>query len=353
MLVTGGTGALGALVARHLASQGAKHLLLTSRRGAKAEGAKELKAELKALGAKATITACDASERDQLADLLNSITKAHPLGAVIHTAGVLDDGVIESLDDERLDRVLAPKLDAAWHLHELTKGLDLQAFVLFSSVAATWGGPGQANYAAANAFLDSLARHRRAQGLAAHSIAWGLWQKASGMTGELGEADLARMARLGIAPLSDQQGLELFDQARTIDEPFLVAARLDTPALRAQARSGMLPALLRGLVRAPARRSQDTGQLARQLAELPEAEREQAVLALVRTHVAAVLGHASPEQVDPKRAFKELGFDSLGAVELRNRLSQATGLRLPSTLVFDYPSSVEVAGYLREQVEGK
>ncbi|KKM14648.1 hypothetical protein LCGC14_1704030, partial [marine sediment metagenome] len=273
---------------------------------------------------------------------------------MIHAAGVLDDCVIESLDAKRIDRVLAPKLDAALHLHELTEKLDLSAFVLFSSVAATLGGPGQGNYAAANAFLDALAQHRRAKGLAASSLAWGLWEKPSAMTGDLREEDLARMSRMGMAPLSSQQGLELFDAARTIEAPLLVPVRLDTAALRAQARAGVLPALMRSLVRVPVRRAQqDAGSLARRLAELPEAERDAVVLELVRTHVAAVLGHASPEAIEPQIAFKELGFDSLGAVELRNRLATTTGLRLPSTLVFDYPTSAAVAGYLRSRVEGE
>ncbi|MGC4750687.1 beta-ketoacyl reductase, partial [Micromonospora sp. DT201] len=248
---------------------------------------------------------------------------------------------------EQVRRVMAPKVDAAVHLHELTAGLGLSAFVLFSSVAALIGSPGQGNYAAANAFLDALAASRRAAGLPATSLAWGLWADATGMTGELGDADLARLERTGIGALSNELGLELFDQAQQLDEALLVPVLLDTVALRAQARSGMLPPLLRGLVRVPAQRVETTGgSLPQRLAGLPQADWQQAVVDLVRGQVAAVLGHSSAEAVDPDRAFKELGFDSLAAVELRNRLSRTTGLRLPTTLVFDHPTSMAVAQYM-------
>ncbi len=344
VLVTGGTGGLGALVAHHLrARHGVRKLVLVSRRGVDAPGAAELAAEL---GAR--VEACDVADRDQVAALLDSIPD---LTAVVHTAGVLDDATIESLDVERLERVMRPKAEAALHLHELTKDRDLAAFVLFSSSAGVLGAPGQGNYAAANAFLDALAHHRRAQGLAATSLAWGWWGEATDMTADLGEADLARARRTGIAPFSNERGLELFDVAMGTGEPLLVPVRLELAALRAQARAGMLQPLFRGLVRIPARRAL-SGSLAQRLAGLPEAEREGHVLELVRSQVAAVLGHPSPEMVAPGRAFKELGFDSLTAVELRNRLGQATGLRLPATLVFDYPNAASVARHLREEAEG-
>ncbi|WP_313956512.1 SDR family NAD(P)-dependent oxidoreductase [Streptomyces sp. SAJ15] len=352
VLITGGTGGLGAVFAKHLVERhGAKHLLLVSRRGPAAEGVAELVAELEELGARARVAACDVTDRDQLAGLLDSLE--HPLTAVLHAAGLLDDGVVEALTPEQLTRVMRPKVDAAWHLHELTAGMELSAFVLFSSAAAQLGNPGQANYAAANAALDALAHRRRAAGLPASSLAWGLWADATGMTGELDETDLARMERTGIGALSTELGLELFDESLGLDAALLVPIRLEPTALRGQARAGMLPALLRGLVRAPARRAESTGgSLAQRLAAVAEGDREQVVLDVVRAQVAAVLGHASGAAVDPERSFKELGFDSLAAVELRNRLTQATGLRLPATLVFDHPTPVEVARLLFKEVGG-
>jgi NAD(P)-dependent dehydrogenase (short-subunit alcohol dehydrogenase family) len=201
-LITGATGGLGSLLARHLAeAHGARHLLLLSRSGEEAEGAKELRDELESLGASVSIAACDVAERAQLQAQLASIPAEHPLGAVIHAAGALDDGIIESLDAERLQRVFAPKALAAQHLHELTEGADLSAFVLFSSAAGVLGAPGQGNYAAANAFLDGLAQQRSQEGLPASSIAWGLWKRQSALTSTLSEADLARMARAGAGSL--------------------------------------------------------------------------------------------------------------------------------------------------------
>ncbi len=348
ILLTGGTGGLGALLAEHLAAKhGAERLLLTSRSGIKARGARELKAKLRELGCQARIAACDVSDRSQLQKLISSIPKTHPLTAVIHAAGTLDDGVIESLNGERLERVMAPKVAGALHLHELTEQLKLTEFICFSSVTATVGSPGQANYAAANAFLDALAHQRRARGLPGLSLAFGAWDKATGMTGGLSEQDHARLARVGIVALSDGQGLGLIDTARGIDQPLLLPVRLDTTTLRAQARAGTLPAIMRALIRAPARRVSDAkGSLARRLQAAPESEWDAITLELVRSHVAALLGHASSQEIDPQRNFKELGFDSLGAVELRNRLSQATDIKLPATLVFDQPTSSAMAGYL-------
>ncbi|MGV4987466.1 SDR family NAD(P)-dependent oxidoreductase [Streptomyces sp. NRAIS4] len=351
VLITGGTGGLGALFAKHLVTTyGVRHLLLVSRRGPAAEGAAELAAELDALGAKARVAACDVADRAQVATLLDSLDR--PLTAVLHTAGVLADSVIESLSPEQIRHVMRPKLDAAWHLHELTSRMDLSAFVLFSSAAGLLGNGGQANYAAANAAVDALAALRQTAGLPALSLAWGLWSDSTGMTGELDEADVARMARTGVGAISSDQGLELFDQALGSEAALLAPVRLDLGALRGQARSGMLPALLRGLVRAPARRADHARSLQRLLSGVPEADREQVVLDLVRTQVASVLGHASATAVDPERAFKELGFDSLAAVELRNRLGQVAGMRLPATLVFDHPTPVEVARFILGEAGG-
>ncbi len=352
VLVTGGTGGLGALVARHLAGErGARHLLLASRSGPRAAGAQELLAELQELGCEARVAACDVSDRRELSALLDSIPAEHPLRVVVHTAGVLDDGLIQSLTAEQLERVMRPKVDAALHLHELTRELELSELVLFSSFTATLGSPGQANYAAANAFLDALAQHRRAHGLPGKSLAWGLWEQVSGMTAGLDEGDRARMARTGVLALPSTSGLELLDAGRGAEEALLVAARLDPGALRKQARVGVLPPLLSGLVRMPRRSRGDGGSLARRLAEVPESEWDAVVLELVRGEAAAVLGRGSAAEVDPELAFKDLGFDSLGALELRNRLMQATGLRLPATLVFDHPNCEAVAKFLRSRVE--
>ncbi len=354
VLITGGTGGLGALVARHLASaHSMRRLLLVSRRGAEAPGVGELVRELGELGAEVSVAACDVADREAIGALLSSIPTAHPLTAVIHAAGVLDDGLLGSLTAEQVERVMRPKVDAALHLHELTSGLEIAAFVLFSSITATIGSPGQGNYAAANAFLDALARHRRGRGLVGSALAWGLWADTGGMAGQIGEAGVARLARLGIQALSSEQGLRLLDTALAIDQPLLAPVALDAGVLRAQARMGVLPATLRGVIRAPARRGRDAkGSLARRLAGVADAEREGVVLELVRAQVAAVLGHDSLHSIDAERPFTELGFDSLGAVELRNRLYQATGLRLPATLVFDHPTPLAVAKFLLAKVEG-
>ncbi len=355
VLIIGGLSGLGAITARHLAgSHGVKNLLLTSRRGPKAPGAPELIAELAGLGCQAKAIACDVSDRSQLQALLAAIPAEHSLTAIVHSAGALDDGTIEALEPQRIDTVLAPKADGAWHLHELTQEMDLAAFVLYSSGAAVFGSPGQGNYAAANAFLDALARRRRAMGLPATAIAWGMWEAESGgMTEDLSESDRDRLVRMGAAPISGSYGVELFDRACSQPAPFRAAIPVDKRVLRAAANAGLLPPLLSGLVPASRRRpAASTGSLARHLATLPEAEREVTVLTMVREHTAAVLGH-SPEAIDPAANFKDLGFDSLGAVELRNRLARASGMRLEATLVFDYPSTEAIAGYLLERAQGE
>jgi acyl transferase domain-containing protein len=355
VLITGGTGSLGGLLARHLVGyHGARSVLLLSRRGREAEDAPALEQELAALGARVQIAACDVADRGQLEEALRLVPAEHPLGAVVHAAGVLNDGVVVALTSEQLEHVLAPKVDAAWHLHELTEHLDLSMFVLFSSIAATLGNAGQANYAAANAFLDGLAAHRRAVGLAGVSLAWGLWEQAGGLTDHLSEVDLARMARMGVQALSSTRGLELFDLGCAADEALLVPVRLDGRALRALALEGVLASPLRGLLRTPPRRA-STGlerSLEQRLVGLPEGEREGVVLELVRSEVALVLGHASPRTVEARRAFKELGFDSLAAVDLRNRLAERTGLRLPATAVFDHPTPLALAGRLLQELAG-
>ncbi len=339
VLVTGGTGTLGGLVARHLVAEwGVRHLVLVSRRG----GGAALRAELAGLGAQVTVAACDVADRDALAAVLDAIPAAHPLTAVVHAAGVLDDGVVESLTPERLAAVWEPKARAAWHLHELTRERDLAAFVLFSSAAGTLGSPGQANYAAANAYLDGLAAHRRAQGLPGVSLAWGQWAEDSGLTGQLSETDRARLARAGLLPMATDHGLGLFDGGLDTAEPAVVAAVLKVPA------PGDRP-VLRALARA--RTPVRTTALAGRLGSLPEARQRELLLDLVRTHASAVLGRS--DEIGADLAFKDLGFDSLTAVELRNRLSTAVGVRLSATMVFDHPTPARLAAHLREAVLGE
>ncbi|MBO0879394.1 MAG: SDR family NAD(P)-dependent oxidoreductase, partial [Mycobacterium sp.] len=359
VLITGGTGMAGAVLARHVVNRyGVRHVVLASRSGDRAEGAAELVAELSAAGAQVQVVACDVADRDALAQLLAGLPERYPLTGVIHAAGVLDDAVITSLTAERLDVVLAAKVDAAWNLHELTRDLDLSAFVLFSSIAGVFGAPGQGNYAAANTFLDGLAAHRRAAGLPAISLAWGLWEQSSAMTRHLDDRDLARLSRGGLAPLSEPHAVQLFDTAVAVDHPTAVAARLDHAALGNPALSAGLPPLFSNLIRRPARRLVDNNSvesmstLAQRLHGLSPDQQHGLLLELVRSDVALVLAHPSTDDIDPRRAFQDLGFDSLTAVELRNRLKTATGLDLSPTLIFDYPTPTALAEYLGEQLGG-
>ncbi|MFD4433052.1 type I polyketide synthase, partial [Nocardia sp. NPDC058497] len=353
VLITGGTGGLGALVAQHLVTaHGVRQLLLMSRHGERADGAAELATELSRLGAAVRVAACDVTDRGALRDLLSGIPAEHPLTGVVHTAGVLDDATFRTLTSDQVDRVFAPKADGAWNLHELTRDMNLSAFVMFSSIAGMIGSAGQANYAAANSFLDALARHRRAERLPAHALAWGPWQPDIGMTGALDRTAMKRLERLGLAPLDRTDGLRLFDESLTTAEPVTALLRLDTDTLRLEAQTGPVPAVLRGFVRTRGRSATTSSaepSLGERLHGVAEAKRRGVVLDLVRQHVAAVLGYGSADDIGPERGFNELGFDSLGGVEFRNRLSTVTGLSLPSTLVFDYPTAGDVADYLLAQ----
>jgi acyl transferase domain-containing protein/short-subunit dehydrogenase/acyl carrier protein len=354
VLVTGSSGVLAGLVASRLVTgHQVGRLLLTSRRGPAAPGTSKLAAALAGQGAAVRIAACDAADRAALAELLGQLPAVHPLTAVVHSAGVLDDGVVTALTRARVDYVMRPKVDAAINLHELTAGLNLSAFVLFSSAVATFGGAGQANYAAANAFLDALAGRRRALGLPGTSLAWGLWEQATGMTDHLSDAQRKR-ASFGAALLSTEQGLELFDAVLGRDLPFVVAINVNLAVLRGQAGNG-LPPLWHSLIRVPAAGNRPSGvpvadTLHQQLAVLEPAEQDRFVLDLIRGQAATVLGHSSPDAVHPGSAFRDLGFDSLTGIELRNRLATATGLRLPATLVFDHPTPQVLATWLRPAI---
>ncbi|MGW2517340.1 SDR family NAD(P)-dependent oxidoreductase [Streptomyces sp. NPDC001617] len=346
VLITGGTGALGAALARHLVSSyGVRHLVLTGRQGPEAPGARELRDELTELGVEVRIVACDVADRAALAGVIESC--APTLTAVVHAAGVLDDGVLAALTPDRLGAVLRPKADAAWHLHELTRDLDLSAFVLFSSVSGLLGRAGQGNYAAANSFLDALALHRTALGLPAVSLAWGPWETVGGMAAPRNAGDPFR-------PLSVELGLALFDAALRESEPVLVPVALDRANLRSA--QGTLPPLLRGLV--PRQRpaagtgEPDTEQVGepgawrKVLAELPGAQREGRLAELMRADVAAVLGYPDVDSLPDGKSFAELGFDSLMAVQIRNRLSMALRLRLSAAVVFEHPTAEGLARHV-------
>ncbi|WP_348533726.1 MULTISPECIES: SDR family NAD(P)-dependent oxidoreductase [unclassified Kitasatospora] len=353
VLITGGTGALGAILARHLVlAHGARHLLLASRHGDQAHGAGRLCAELAELGATVRIAACDVADRTALQALLADVPAEHPLTGIVHAAGILDNDLLPAMTPDQLDAVLRPKADAAWHLHDLTRSDDLSAFVLFSSVVGVFGGRGQGNYAAAGAFLDGLALHRRAQGLPATSLAWGLWDIEGGINAELTEADRSRFAREGFVPVDTGEGLALFDAALEVAGPALIATPLDLAAVRAGPR---IAPLLRTLVPRDgprlAKTAADNGiSLLRQLSGMPDVQQLEVVLELVRGQAAVVLGLRDPNAVDAQRTFQELGFDSLTAVELRNRLSAVSGVSLPATVVFNHPTAMALAEFLLNAV---
>ncbi|MEV5833569.1 type I polyketide synthase [Nocardia sp. NPDC052112] len=342
VLVTGASGMLGSMTARHLvAAHGVRHLLLLSRRGEHAPGAVQLRSELLASGAESvTFAAGDVADREGLARVLATVPAAHRLRGVVHTAGILDDGVVTGLTAERIDRVLAPKVAGAWLLHELTSQLELTAFVLYSSVSGMLGAGGQGSYAAANSFLDELARYRVESGLPATSLAWGLWGGSGGIADQLRGTDLRRFARSGVLPLSSAQGLRLLDAALALGEPMLAPMRLDIAALSSDG-----PAALRELVRAEPDAAPGSPSLRARLATLDTGNRHRMVRRLVVAEVAAVLGY-DPTAVRDDQAFQDLGLDSLTAVELRNQLTRLTGVQLPTALAYDYPTIADLTTHL-------
>ncbi|MBL1077519.1 SDR family NAD(P)-dependent oxidoreductase [Nocardia sp. 2] len=354
VLITGGTGVIGGIIARHLVAEyGARHLLLTSRSGPTAAGIEELTAELSAAGAEVTVAACDASDRDALAAVIAEVPAAHPIGAVIHLAAVLSDATFATLTEAQLDTVLRAKVDGAWHLHELTRHLDLSMFVLFSSASGALGVAGQANYGAANVFLDSLARLRHRRGLPATAMAWGLWAQDTSNTGYLDDNRRARIGRMGLTPMPTADALELFDAGLRTGEPYVVPIGLDLAQLRAGGPNDELPPFFHEL---PDARPQVTSQvdepaeLVRRLAGLDPGAQHEAVIELFKTPVAIVLGYAAPDAVDPDREFARMGLDSLGSIELGARLRALTGVRLGNAVIFQHPTVRLLARHVLDQI---
>ncbi|OON71207.1 hypothetical protein B1H18_34615 [Streptomyces tsukubensis] len=359
VLVTGGTGAVGAHVARWLAKAGAPHLLLAGRRGPDAPGAAALEAELRAWGSRVSVVACDVADRDALAAMLGDIPEDLPLTAVLHAAGAIDDGITDFLTTESLARTLRPKARAARNLHELTRNMDLSAFVLFSSISGSLGSAGQANYAAANAYLDALAEHRKALDLPATSIAWGAWDGGGLATGTEAAADQLR--HTGVLAMAPDLAVRALQQALDLRETCLVVANVDWDRFaQSAAAAGRPSSSIAELTevrqddwsdpaRANAGPAGSTGVRAR-LAELPESEQHEMLLDLVRGHAAAVLGHDTQQAVHADRVFRDLGFDSLGAVQLRNRLRAAVGTSLPTAVLFDHPTPRALADHLHREL---
>ncbi|OBI92498.1 hypothetical protein A9X01_09280 [Mycobacterium asiaticum] len=352
VLITGGTGMAGGALARHLVTRyGVAQVVLVSRRGAAAPGVADVIAELEGHGAEVSVRSCDVADRDAAAQLIRQLPEGYPLRGVFHAAGVLDDGLFAAMTPDRVDGVLRAKVDGAWNLHELTENMNLAAFVMFSSMAGIIGTAGQANYAAANSFLDGLAAYRCTRGVPGLSIAWGLWEQTSSMTDHLAERDITRMRRLGLAPLSTELAMQFFDAALRTDRPVVVAAPVD-PA--AQQTDAALPPILGQLVTRRQRRvvtdaaastPSVTGLTARLHVLTPEQRRAE-LLSMVCGNAAIVLGRSNSADIEADRAFGDLGFDSLTAVELRNRLKGATGLTLSPGLIFDYPTPTALAEHL-------
>ncbi len=358
VLITGGTGLVGSVLARHLVSAyGVRNLVLVSRMGEQGAGVAELVDELCEAGARVLVAACDVADQSAVEKLIAGWGREYPaLTGVIHAAGVLDDAVITSMTPDRVDSVLRAKVDGAWNLHHATRGLGLSMFVLCSSIAGVVGAPGQGNYAAANAFLDALVTDRRAHGLAGVSLGWGLWEQASGMTKHLRGSDVSRLSRGGFAAISAQQALDLFDAALIVDQPTVLAARLDRRALENPALNADLPTLFSDLITRPMRRNVDNDgtptelALVNRLNMMTPDEQHDLLTEVVCTQAVMVLGRLNAADIDPNATFSDLGFDSLTAIELRNRLKTVTGLTLPPTLIFDHRAPSALAQHLGQQL---
>ncbi|HEU4577828.1 MAG TPA: SDR family NAD(P)-dependent oxidoreductase [Polyangiaceae bacterium] len=349
-LITGGLGALGLVLAKLLAERGVEHLVLTSRRGASSPDAEQAVRELQRLGARVTVAAVDVTDRGALASLLAAIPAEYPLRIVVHAAGVLDDGLLAEQSAERLFRVMSPKVLGAWHLHELTADADLDRFIFFSSLAGTIGSAGQTGYAAANSFLDGLAAARRASGRPGLSLAWGPWAE-SGFAARLDSALQARLAARGMQMIAPEQGRVLFEQALQYAGAELVVAPLDLRRLAAVLGDD-IPSIWRSMLRAPAvSASSAQNDWARDLEALAPEQRLDALRSVVQAEIARVLSAGSPGAVPLDRPLQELGLDSLMAVELRNALQRRTGVSLPATIAFDYPTPQAIAGYLAKSLQ--
>ncbi|MFE5549746.1 SDR family NAD(P)-dependent oxidoreductase [Streptomyces sp. NPDC056534] len=352
VLITGGTGTLGSLLAKHLTtSRGMRHLVLTSRHATSAPHARELVAELEKAGARVTLADCDVTDREQLAVLIGGIPTEYPLTAVVHAAGTTDDALLEHQSASGLESVWASKAAAAYSLHELTQQMtSVKAFIMFSSLTSTLGTAGQANYSAANAFLDSLAWHRQSLGLPATALSWGLWEEKSQLTSPLTKTDRDRLAMRGIHPLTTEHALAAFDRACTRDEPVIMV----TPTPFAGPSVSPLFARVAAPGRRPMRQARRTEQTSTaplheeraELLLLSASDRSRRLLALVCGHAAAVLGYTDTSSIDPDVPFRDTGFDSLATVELRTRLNQVLGIRLPVSTLFDYPTPRALASHL-------
>lgn len=351
VLITGGTGELGRLIAKHLIKEyGAKHLMLTSRKGMATPGAAELKAKLVEQGATVNIVACDVSDYSSLKAVIESISELVPLIGVVHCAGALDDGVVLAQNEDKLKVAMLPKVAGGWNLHLLSKEKELEFFIMYSSVLGVIGSPGQCNYAAGNTFLDALAAYRQKQGLPAQSLAWGLWQQAGlGMTAYLSQIDLSRMQRQGIYPLTQEQGLKLFDMAFNKPDSLLIPAHLN---FKDKAVTNTIPAILREIVkdsslcRANVGERKSVSATRQKLAAATDSERLTIIQSMVRSEIAIVLAIANVELLPADKPLKEIGLDSLMAVELRNRLSAKFNLELPATLAFDFPTIDDITNII-------
>ncbi|OCL14727.1 nonribosomal peptide synthetase 7 [Glonium stellatum] len=370
VLITGGLGGIGKQVAKWLASTHQIHdLVLTSRRGMEAPGVEALVDELAQLGATATVVACDVGDLDSMKPVMAMFSNERPLRGVVHAAGVVDNGVLSAMTPERCATTFAPKVDGAWHLHQLTRHMDLDLFMMFSSISGVLGMPGLGNYAAANTFLDVLAHLRRAQHLPASSVAYGVWGGDGMATGLTGRTTLTHLAKFGLDPLTPEDGLKLFEQAVRSGRALTVAAALDPERLRSyleeEAEGGEIPPLYRTLLRqreggrsSSSSKAQKDGRgwnLRKALSEAAPEQHAAIVLTMVRETVAKALGFTSAEQVDVNVPLQDIGFDSLTAVLMRNQLANLTSLKTlsASSITWDYPNLRALSQFLLSQLQAQ